>query len=618
MGEGQALEHGGSNLGGRRDPQDMSRDEWQEQDLLVMSRDTPLTNLAANLGYDLESWLHCATTSLPETLRITRDRSDREWTEKLLRQLGGKPLEWAHNEFAWQMPFARGQAPDSHSKHILTLLHETGRITRQEAASMLPVAVLDPQPGQLILDLCAAPGSKATQIAEAIAPSGVVVANEPISGRANMLVSNRGRLSCSNMLINQQDGRHMGRIPPPGYDGIVADVPCTGSATSRKNRNVWWKWSPKESRTLFRLQLEITTRGANLLRPGGKMVYSTCSIDPCENEAVVAQLLRDLPFLELIEINQDDFSGLEMRPGLADWDVLDQMAKPMERGEEIPNAPFLHSSHLSPAARSHWASKLDEHIDSAHEKEIEKQLVKCRRLVHHDNDTGGFFVALFRHRLDATPEAVARTFIRKRQPSSDSGWTPLVLDHPRPNRHTIYAAPAEVIDEASSRYGIDSEKYSWWLRGRRLNIAPKMVEERIFNQQCPNKRGNLWPAGTFHPLKLIHAGLPAFTKKKGDWRTRQEAIPRLQSIISSTKFPVSVEVLCSLLKGWAPLIEEYNEIHPRIDTTGPLLLSCELPGGEELISAWVGARLTLMIDDKGRDILRLKLGLPFIDDDSEE
>ena len=74
------------------------------------------------------------------------------------------------------------------------------------------------------------------------------------------------------------------------------------------------------------------------------MVYSACSIDPCENEAVVAQLLRDLPFLELIEINQDDFSGLEMRPGLADWDVLDQMAKPMERGEEIPNA--LSSIHL--------------------------------------------------------------------------------------------------------------------------------------------------------------------------------------------------------------------------------------------------------------------------------
>ena len=257
----------------------MSRNEWQEQDLLAVARDTPLANLAKNLGYDLEKWIPAATTSLPETLRVTLARHDKEWTESLLRELGGAPLPWAEDNFAWQMPFARGQAPDVRSKHILSLLHESGRITRQEAASMLPVVVLDPKPGQLILDLCAAPGSKATQVAEAVAPNGVVVANEPVSGRVNMLVSNRGRLSTSNMLINQQDGRHIGRIPPPGYDGIVADVPCTGSATSRKNRNVWWKWSPKGSRTLFRLQVEITTRGASLLRPGGKLVYSTCSID---------------------------------------------------------------------------------------------------------------------------------------------------------------------------------------------------------------------------------------------------------------------------------------------------------------------------------------------------
>ena len=596
----------------------MSRDEWQEQDLLVVARDTPLSNLATYLGYHSETWLECATSPLPETLRITHDRSDRQWTESLLRELGGQPLEWAENGFAWQMPFARGQAPDAYSKHLLGLLHETGRITRQEAASMLPVVVLDPQPGQLLLDLCAAPGSKATQIAEVIAPTGVVVANEPISGRANMLVSNRGRLSLSNMLINQQDGRHMGRIPPPGYDGVVADVPCTGSATSRKNRNVWWKLSPKESRTLFRLQVEITTRGANLLRPGGKLVYSTCSIDPCENEAVVAQLLRDMPFLELINVSQEKFPELTLREGLSDWDVLDETGNPIARTDDVHEVPFLNPSHLSPAARRHWASHFDEHIDTEQELAIEEQLGKCRRLAHHDNDTGGFFVALFRHRNEATPEAVARTFIRKRQPSLVSGWVPLILDRPQPNRHTIYSAPNEIIAEAASRYGIEAGEWSWWIRGRRLNIAPKMVEERIFNQQCPNKRGNLWPEGTFHPLKLIHAGLPAFTKKKGDWRTRQEAIPRLQSVIRSSKYPVSPEVLSQLLEGWAPMMEEYNDKHPSIDATGPILLSCELPVGEELISAWAGARLTLMMDDKGRDILRLKIGLPFNLNSSEE
>lgn len=596
----------------------MSRNEWQEQDLLAVARDTPLANLAKNLGYDLEKWIPAATTSLPETLRVTLARHDKEWTENLLRELGGAPLPWAEDNFAWQMPFARGQAPDERSKHILSLLHESGRITRQEAASMLPVVVLDPKPGQLILDLCAAPGSKATQVAEAVAPNGVVVANEPVSGRVNMLVSNRGRLSTSNMLINQQDGRHIGRIPPPGYDGIVADVPCTGSATSRKNRNVWWKWSPKESRTLFRLQVEITTRGASLLRPGGKLVYSTCSIDPCENEAVVAQLLRQLPYLELIDIDESKLNGLKLRQGLADWDVLDKESNPLPRGEEVPRTTFLQPAHMSPSDRLLWASSFDEEIDEMLEKEIESQLTKCRRLVHHDNNTGGFFVAMFRHRPEATPEGIARTFIRRRQPSSDSGWEPLLLDHPHTNRHTIYAAPQEIIDEASSRYGIAQDDVSWWVRGKRLNIAPKMVDERIFNQKCPNKRGNLWPEGTFHPLKLIHAGLPAFTKKRGAWRSRQEAVPALHSLITESKIPVSSEVLERMLSGWAPLLDDYNQEFEPIQIDGPLLLSCELSSGEELISAWAGARLTLMMDEKGRDVLRLKLGMPFQYETEEE
>ena len=72
----------------------MSRNEWQEQDLLLVAQDTPLANLAQNLGYDVKSWLGSATTSLPETLRVTRSRDDREWTETLLRELGGEPLSW--------------------------------------------------------------------------------------------------------------------------------------------------------------------------------------------------------------------------------------------------------------------------------------------------------------------------------------------------------------------------------------------------------------------------------------------------------------------------------------------------------------------------------------------
>ena len=590
--------------------------EWQDQDLLAVAKDTPLAKLAANLGLNLDAWLSSATESLPETFRITPNRYDREWTESILSSIGGKPLAWAQDGFAWQMPFARGQAPDARAKHIMALMHESGRITRQEAASMLPVVVLQPISGELILDMCAAPGSKATQIAEAIHPEGVVVANEPASGRVNMLVSNRGRLAISNMLINQQDGRHLGRIPPPGYDGIVADVPCTGSATSRKNRNVWWKWTPRAGRGLFRLQVEIAWRGANLLRPGHDLIYSTCSMDPCENEAVVAELLRRSPWLELVPINRSNLQGLKLHEGLRSWDILDEEGEPYV-GQAALEAPSIHASHFPPNQRKAMAEALEIEVDEAVESTIEASLSHCVRLYHHDNDTGGFFVARLRHKPEATPENFARTFIPKRYQNPESGWVPMVLDQPLPNRHSIFPAPQPIIDEVQQRYGITKSVWSWWHRGKRINIAPKLVEDRIFSQQCPNKKGNLWPTGTFHPLKLIHVGLPAFTQKRKIWRSRQESIPALRPLIAPPRHSLAPDTLRRMLRGWSPLMDDYVEQFGPLDEEGPILMSCDLPCGPALVSGWVGARLTLMIDRVGRDVLRMKLDMPTEADEEE-
>ena len=590
--------------------------EWQDQDLLAVARDTPLAKLAANLGLNLDAWLSSATESLPETFRITPNRYDREWTESILSSIGGKPLAWAQDGFAWQMPFARGQAPDARAKHIMALMHESGRITRQEAASMLPVVVLQPTSGELILDMCAAPGSKATQIAEAIHPRGVVVANEPASGRVNMLVSNRGRLAISNMLINQQDGRHLGRIPPPGYDGIVADVPCTGSATSRKNRNVWWKWTPRAGRGLFRLQVEIAWRGANLLRPGHDLIYSTCSMDPCENEAVVAELLRRSPWLELVPIDRSNLQGLKLHEGLRSWDILDEEGEPY-LDQAALEAPSIHASHFPPNQRKAMAEALEIEVDEALESTIEASLSHCVRLYHHDNDTGGFFVARLRHKPEATPENFARTFIPKRYQNPESGWAPMVLDQPRPNRHSIFPAPQSIIDEVQQRYGITDSDWSWWHRGKRINIAPKLVEDRIFSQQCPNKKGNLWPAGTFHPLKLIHVGLPAFTQKRKIWRSRQESVPALRPFIAPPRHSLTPDTLRRMLRGWSPLMDDYVEQFGPLDEEGPILMSCDLPCGPALVPGWVGARLTLMIDRVGRDVLRMKLDMPTEADEEE-
>ena len=187
-----------------------------------------------------------------------------------------------------------------------------------------------------------------------------------------MLASNRGRLSLHNVIIAQHDGRHVGRIPKPGFDAIVADVPCTGSATSRKNKDVWWSWSPKGGRTMFQLQVDIASRGAQLLRPGGMMVYSTCSIDPIENEAVIAELVRKCPWMEVVDIDESKVKGLVWHSGLTSWGPLDEEGKIAKLPEKVQ---FFDERYLPP-----------------NEQELKKALSKTRRLYPQDNNTGGFYV----------------------------------------------------------------------------------------------------------------------------------------------------------------------------------------------------------------------------------
>ena len=580
---------------------------WQEEDLGEVSKNSCLAKLALELGMDLDSWLTCATTPLNETLRLTVSRNDKDWTISKIKEMGGKPISWMPDQTAWQMPFYRGKVTEGYDKRILTILHDSGRITRQEAASMLPVQLLNPKNGEMILDMCAAPGSKTTQLAEKIAPEGFVIANEPVSGRANMLISNRARLALPNVLVNQQDGRHIGRIPPPGFDAVVADVPCTGTATTRKNIKIWKNWKPKASRGLFDLQVSIAVRGAKLLTPGGKLVYSTCSIDPCENEAVIAEILRQCPWLELIEIDEKLVDGLVLNPGLNEWNILDQEGERCEIKNELPKLPNLKLQHLCYRDRK----RITEELDNELETKISQNLNLCRRLNHQDNNTGGFFVAILRHVSEATPEGIAKAFIPKRKPLANSSWTPKLMDKPKTNRHSVFLAEQEVIENISSRYGIDSKKWSWWSRGKRLNISSKSVTDRLFNKVCPNKKGDLWPEGTFHPLKLIHVGMPTFVKNKGTWRTRQEAIPALENDIEET-VEVEQEIIIKMLEGWVPTVDEFLEIQ-EIDhlEDGPLLLKCQIQNSDAIVSAWSGVRISLMINTLERDILRAKLGLEF-------
>ena len=559
-----------------------------EDGLLAQAEIAPLTGLAESLGIDRNEWIRTATQPLPETLRLTMNHYDMEWTRQQLLDMGATPLTWSIGNEAYQLPFARGEAPRDGTREVLALLHDTGRVTRQEAASMLPILVLDPQENELLLDLCAAPGSKATHAAERMAPSGVVVANEPISGRVNMLASNRGRLSLHNVIITQHDGRHVGRIPKPGFDAIVADVPCTGSATSRKNKDVWWSWSPKGGRTMFQLQVDIASRGAQLLRPGGLMVYSTCSIDPVENEAVIAELVRKCPWMEVVDIDESNVEGLTWHQGLTTWTPLDEDGKVPQKPEDVP----LYNERYMPPT----------------EHELLEALPKTRRLYPQDNNTGGFYVALLRHREDATPEGVAKTFIDKlAKRREDSGWESRLLDKPGANRHTIHAAEKDEAAIVMEQCQLTDAGFSWWKRGKRMAVAPALVHDRIWAQDTPNKRGDRWPKGTFHPLQVLHVGLPAFVSKNGNWRARQESIPLLYTQLSENITHIDNDVLMRLLNDEA--LEPDVVFGQQEPPQGAFLLRCMHETGSLIINAWCGTRITLMLDKAERRLLSIRLSL---------
>ncbi|RLN57455.1 hypothetical protein BBP00_00007508 [Phytophthora kernoviae] len=249
---------------------------------------------------------------------------------------------------AWQLDcgkaaLARGARDNSPIQDFrVFLMHHTaeGNLSRQEAVSMVPVLLLDVRPHHHVLDMCAAPGSKSAQIMEALLPensghdtNGFVVANDANEKRGYLLVHQLQRLGLDNFVVTCHEGQNFpGLYDPEGgfdvqstnvFDRVLCDVPCSGDGTIRKNRNLWGRWAPGSALTLHETQLDLALRAAALLRDNGDsfMTYSTCSLNPIENEAVIAELLRRVDgALELVDCSAM-LPGLITRPGVTSWDV---------------------------------------------------------------------------------------------------------------------------------------------------------------------------------------------------------------------------------------------------------------------------------------------------------
>lgn len=160
---------------------------------------------------------------------------------------------------------------------------------------MLPAAVLNPQKGEKVLDLCAAPGGKTTQLALRLAGTGLIVCNEPVGKRAQILSRNVERMGIPNALVVSAMPRQLADRWPGGFDAVQVDAPCSGEGMFRRHPETRDEWTPESPAGCAKRQAEILDCAAEMVRPGGRMVYSTCTMNQEENEDTVAAFLERRP-----------------------------------------------------------------------------------------------------------------------------------------------------------------------------------------------------------------------------------------------------------------------------------------------------------------------------------
>ena len=182
--------------------------------------------------------------------------------------------------------FVRGDARPG-----LSPLHEGGLYYLQEPSALSAVSVLDPKPGERVLDLCAAPGGKSTQIAGLMQGCGLLVCNEPVPSRAQILSRNVERMGVRNAVVTSAMPDQLAPCFPAFFDRILVDAPCSGEGMFRRQIEARGEWSENSPRGCADRAMEILEQAAKMLAPGGRMVYSTCTFNDTENEGVLARFL---------------------------------------------------------------------------------------------------------------------------------------------------------------------------------------------------------------------------------------------------------------------------------------------------------------------------------------
>ena len=235
------------------------------------------------------------------------------------------PVPWCPAGF--RLISEPGQAPPAPGRHPY---HAAGLYYLQEPSAMAVAELLDPQPGESVLDLCAAPGGKSTHLSARMGDAGLLVANEIHVRRVWELAENLERWGARNvMILNESPSRLADRFPG-FFDRVLVDAPCSGEGMFRKSEAALRDWSPELVSCCAVRQSAILEQAARLTRPGGLLGYSTCTFNPEENEQTLANFLTRHPYFELVETRH--LSGLS--PGCPQW-VDGAHSLPLERSGRL-------------------------------------------------------------------------------------------------------------------------------------------------------------------------------------------------------------------------------------------------------------------------------------------
>ena len=239
-----------------------------------------LNRMKVQLGTEYEAFLASLERPRAVALRFNPLKGD------------APALPFVQNPVPWE---PQGFYYDPDSRPGLHVFHEAGVYYLQEASAMAPVTLLDPQPGERVCDLCAAPGGKTTQIAGRMLGEGFLLCNEINPKRAKILSRNIERMGVANALVTNEHPQVLASRFPGFFDRVLIDAPCSGEGMFRKEEAAVTDWSQETVEMCARRQAEILHSGAELVRPGGRLVYSTCTFAPEEDECAVEQFLKEHP-----------------------------------------------------------------------------------------------------------------------------------------------------------------------------------------------------------------------------------------------------------------------------------------------------------------------------------